>query len=98
MACVTFAGRRLHMPMARIAVRVDTRLKRAVDAACRSRGVTLTRFVRDALLDTLEEIADTEDIGRLRTESTRPLRALIHDLGLGGELSRRSIRDGRSGG
>jgi uncharacterized protein (DUF1778 family) len=74
------------MPMAQIAVRVDTRLKRAVDAACRSRGVKLTRFVQDALLDKLEEIADAEDLPRLRKEPTRPLRALIRDLGLDGEL------------
>jgi len=72
--------------VAQIAVRVDGRLKRAVDEACRARGVKLTRFVQEALLDKLEEIADADDLPRLRREPTRPLRALIRDLGLDGEL------------
>jgi len=74
------------MPLAQIAVRVDGRLKRAVDEACRARGVKLTRFVQDALLDKLEEIADAEDLPRLRREPARPLRDLIRDLGLDGKL------------
>jgi uncharacterized protein (DUF1778 family) len=74
------------MALAQIAVRVDGRLKRAVDEACRARGVTLSRFVQEALLDRLEEIADVEDLPRLRREPTRPLRDLIRDLGLDEEL------------
>jgi uncharacterized protein (DUF1778 family) len=74
------------MPLSQIAVRVDSRLKRAVDEACRARGVKLTRFVQDALLDKLEEIADAEDLQRLRREPTRPLRELIRELGLDGEV------------
>jgi uncharacterized protein (DUF1778 family) len=74
------------MPLSQIAVRVDTRLKRAVDEACRARGVKLTRFVQDALLDKLEEIADAEDLPRLRREPTRPLRDVIRELGLDGEV------------
>ena len=80
------ASKRKRMALAQIAVRVDGRLKRAVDEACRARGVKLTRFVQDALLDKLEEIADAEDLPRLRREPTRPLRDLIRDLGLDGEL------------
>jgi uncharacterized protein (DUF1778 family) len=74
------------MAVSQIAVRVDGRLKRAVDEACRARGVKLTRFVQEALLDKLEEIADVEDIPRLKREPTRPLRDLIRSLGLDGEL------------
>jgi hypothetical protein len=74
------------MALSQIAVRVDSRLKRAVDEACRARGMKLTRFVQDALLDKLEEIADAEDLPRLRREPTRPLRDLIRDLGLDGEV------------
>jgi uncharacterized protein (DUF1778 family) len=74
------------MAVSQIAVRVDGRLKRAVDEACRARGVKLTRFVQEALLDKLEEMADAEDLPRLRREPTRPLRDLIRDLGLDGEV------------
>jgi hypothetical protein len=74
------------MPIAQIAVRVDGRLKRAVDEACRARGVKLSRFVQEALLDKLEEIADAEDLPRLRREPTRPLRDIVRDLGLDGDL------------
>jgi hypothetical protein len=48
--------------------------------------VSQTRFVQDALLDKLEELADREDLPKLRREPTRPLRDLIRDLGLDGEL------------
>jgi uncharacterized protein (DUF1778 family) len=75
------------MPLTQIAVRVDDRLKRAVDEACRVRGVKLTRFVQDALLDKLEEIADADELPLLRREPTRPLRDLIRDLGLEDEWS-----------
>ena len=74
------------MQVSQIAVRVDRRLKRAVDQACHARGMNLTQFVRDALLDKLEEIADTEDLPQLRREPTRPLRELIRELGLDGEI------------
>jgi uncharacterized protein (DUF1778 family) len=74
------------MPLAQVAVRVDGRLKRAVDAACRARGMKLTHFVQEALLDKLEEMVDAEEIPRLRREPTRPLRALIRELGLDGDL------------
>jgi uncharacterized protein (DUF1778 family) len=74
------------MAVSQIAVRVDGRLKRAVDEACRARGVKLTRFVQEALLDKLEEIADVEDLPRLKREPSRPLRDLIRSLGLDGEL------------
>ncbi len=80
------AGKHRHMPLSQIAVRVDNRLKRAVDEACRARGVKLTRFVQDALLDKLEEIADAEDLPRLRREPTRSLRDLIREIGLDGEV------------
>jgi hypothetical protein len=74
------------MAIVQIAVRVDGRLKRAVDEACRVRGVKLTRFVQEALLDKLEEIADVEDVPRLKREPARPLRDLIRSLGLDDEL------------
>jgi uncharacterized protein (DUF1778 family) len=74
------------MSSSQIAVRVDGRLKQAVDEACRVRGVKLTRFVQEALLDKLEEIADAADIPRLRREPSRPLRQLIRDLGLDDEI------------
>jgi hypothetical protein len=57
-----------------------------VDEACRARGVKLTRFVQEALLYKLEEIADLEDFSRLRHEPSRPLRDLIRNLELDGEL------------
>jgi uncharacterized protein (DUF1778 family) len=74
------------MATTQIAVRVDDRLKQAIDEACRVRGMKLTRFVQEALLDKLEEIADIEDLPRLQREPTRPLRDLIRDLGLDADL------------
>jgi hypothetical protein len=44
------------------------------------------RFVENALIDKLEELADLEDIKKLRREPTRPLGDAIRDLGLDGAI------------
>jgi len=74
------------MPQVQLAIRLDARVKRAVDAVCRMRGLKVNRFVMDALLDKLEELEDIEDLKRLRHEPTRPLLDVIRDLGLDGKL------------
>jgi hypothetical protein len=76
----------IDMRQVQLAVRLDGRVKRAVDQVCRGRGLSLSRFVTDALLDKLEELADVEDIKRLRHEPKRPLADVIRDLGLDGEI------------
>ena len=76
------------MRQAQLVVRLDARVKRAVDTVCRARGLKLNRFVTDALLDKLEELEDIEDLKRLRHEPTRPLSEVIRDLGLDDEIPR----------
>ena len=70
------------MPQTQLATRIDTRVKRAVEAVCKDRGLKLGRFIEDALIDKLEELEDIEDIKRIRHESTRPLAAILKDLKL----------------
>ena len=65
-------------------VRVDEALKRAVVECCRSRGLVVSHFVREALLDRLEEIEDIDDLKRIRHEPTRPLADVIRELHLDG--------------
>lgn len=76
------------MAQAQLAVRLDARIKRAVGAVCRARGLKLNRFVADALLDKLEELEDIEDLKRLRHEPTRPLADVIRGLGLDDQIPR----------
>jgi uncharacterized protein (DUF1778 family) len=74
------------MKQAQVAARIDARVKRAVDAACKARGIKLARFVEDALLDRLEDMIDREQVARLRREPTRPFEDVMRDLGLAGDL------------
>jgi hypothetical protein len=74
------------MPQTQFAARIDSRVKSAVDKYCNSRGLKLSRFVEDALVDKLEELEDVEDLKSIRHEPTRPLSALLKDLGLDGKL------------
>lgn len=72
------------MAKVQINVRVDAALKAAVDRYCRSRGVIVSHFVQEALLDRLEELEDIEDLKRIRHEPTRPLADVLAELGLDG--------------
>jgi hypothetical protein len=70
------------MAQTQLATRIDSRVKRAVQEVCRSRGLKIARFVEDALLDKLEELADIEDLKHIRHEPTRPIAEIIRDLKL----------------
>ena len=74
------------MCQVQFASRVDAKVKRAVEKVCEARGLKLQRFVEDALLDKLEELEDIDEITRLRSETTRPLSAVLKTLKLSGKL------------
>lgn len=69
---------------AQLGTRIDAKVKRAVDAACRARGIKMGRFVEDALVGRLEEIADGDEIERLKREPSRPAADVFRDLGIDG--------------
>ena len=70
------------MAQTQLATRVDTKVKKAVEQVCAARGLKISRFIEDALIDKLEEMADIEDLKKIRFEPTRPLAEIIRDLGL----------------
>jgi hypothetical protein len=70
------------MAQTQLATRIDVRVKKAIVQTCEMRGLKIGRFVENALIDKLEELADLEDIKKIRHEPTRPLANVIHDLGL----------------
>ena len=74
------------MPTVTLDARIDEGIKRAVEAFCGSSGIALDDFVRDALLDRLEELEDEADIARLRGEPTRALSEVLADLELDAAL------------
>ena len=74
------------MAQTQLATRVDTQVKKAVKAVCDARGLKISRFVEDALLDKLEEIEDIEDLKRIRHEPTRPFDEVIRALKRDGKL------------
>jgi len=69
-----------------LAARIDKRLKRALEEVCKARGLKMSHFVAEALIDKLEELEDIEDISKIRFETTRPLSDVIRDLHLDGHL------------
>jgi hypothetical protein len=69
-----------------MATRIDERVKRAVEEVCVARGLKMGRFIEDALIDKLEELADIEDLQKIRAEPTRSLDEVIRELGLDGEV------------
>jgi hypothetical protein len=74
------------MQQKQLATRIDSRVKRAVERLCEQRGLKISRFVEDALLDKLEELEDLEDLKKLRRESTRPFEDVLRELKLDGKL------------
>lgn len=74
------------MAQVQMATRIDERVKRAVEEVCATRGLKMGRFIEDALIDKLEELADLEDLEKIRAEPTISLDELIKELGLDGEV------------
>ncbi|MBA3564081.1 MAG: hypothetical protein H0W33_08765 [Gammaproteobacteria bacterium] len=74
------------MAQTQLATRIDTRVKKAVEAVCDARGLKMNRFIEDALIDKLEELEDIEDLKQIRGEPTRPLSDILEDLKLDGKL------------
>ena len=68
------------MEQVQLATRVDKRVKKAVEEVCRARGLTMSRFIEDALIDKLEELEDIEDLKKIRCEPTRPLKDILSEL------------------
>jgi hypothetical protein len=74
------------MAQVQMATRIDERVKRAVEEVCAERGLKMGRFIEDALIDKLEELADLVDLQKIRAEPTRSLEEVIKELGLDGEI------------
>ncbi|MBI3073818.1 MAG: hypothetical protein HYY84_17045 [Deltaproteobacteria bacterium] len=74
------------MADSQLAVRIDSRVRRVLRTFTRARGLKVSRFVEDAIIDKLEEYEDIDDLKTLRRETTRPLKELIRELGLTRDL------------
>jgi hypothetical protein len=74
------------MRQVQLATRIDSRVKKAVEKLCESRGLKMNRFIEEALLDKLEELEDVEDLKTLLCEPTRPLSEILKDLKLDGKI------------
>jgi uncharacterized protein (DUF1778 family) len=74
------------MAMAQLTTRIDARIKKALEHACKARGWKMNRFIQEALVEKLEELEDLEDLKRIRHEPTRPLAELLRDLKVHGRL------------
>jgi hypothetical protein len=68
------------MSEVQISARIERSLKRAIEEVCRSRGIVMNHFIREALRDRLEELADVEDLKSIRHEPTRSLADVLAEL------------------
>ena len=69
-----------------LATRIESKIKRAVEKVCESRGLKMNRFIEDALIDKLEELEDIVDLKKIRCEPSRPFEEVLKDLKLSGRL------------
>jgi hypothetical protein len=74
------------MSSVQISARIDARVKKALDEFCRTRGIVMNHFIQEAILDRLGELADVEDLKKIRHETTRPLSEVLAELKLDGSL------------
>lgn len=74
------------MSTRQLATRIEEGVKKAVEAVCKTRGLKMSRFIEDALLDKLEELQDIEDLQSLRREPSRPLSDVLKDLKAHGKI------------
>jgi len=65
-----------------LGARIDKKVKVAIQAVCDEKGLKLSRFVEDALIDKLEGMVDAREVARLRREPKRPLREVLEALGI----------------
>ena len=72
------------MKQVQLATRINGRIKTAIEKICADRGLKMNHFIEEALLDKLEEMEDIEDIKAIRSETTRPLSAILKELKIDG--------------
>ena len=65
-----------------ISSRINSRVKRLADGYYKSNGLIFSRFLEDAILDKLEEVIASKEIGKLRREPTRPFEDVLTELGM----------------
>ena len=74
------------MPIVQVNAQIDVAIKKALDDYCRRHRVVASDFIRDALVDRLEEMEDIEDLREIRDEPTRPFGEVLAELDLDGSV------------
>lgn len=74
------------MAVAQLATKIDSRVKRLLDAICESRGFKMNRFIEDAILEKIEEMEDIADIKKIRKERTIALSQALSELKKHGKI------------
>ena len=74
------------MSVAQLATKIDSRVKRLLDAICDLNGFKINRFIEDAILEKIEEMEDLDDIRKIRKERTIPLSRAIAELKKHGKI------------
>ena len=68
------------METVQISARIEPPLKAAIASYCRASGMVMNQFVREALIDRLEELEDIESVKNTLSEPTRPLSEVLRKM------------------
>lgn len=71
------------MAVTQLATKINASVKKAIEKACKTKGVKMGRFSEYALLDKLEELEDIEEVKHLRKEPSRSLADVTKALKIG---------------
>lgn len=74
------------MSSTQLATRIDLRVKKMLEKVCDAKGLKMSHFIEEAIIDKIEEIADLEELKTLRQEATIPLSEAIEELKKHGKL------------
>lgn len=69
-----------------LATKIDTEVKQSLDSYLNLSGITLSRFVENAIIDKLEELEDVQDYMTRRNDPLVSLSKVIKDLKSHGKI------------
>lgn len=75
-----------HMTTKQVTARLDKDIAEVLKSYCKSKGLIVNRFIQDCIVDKLEELADLNDIPKLRKEKTRPFSEVLAELKLNDKI------------
>ena len=72
------------MSVEQITARLDKSILKALRLYCKQKGMVINSFIQQSIVEKLHELADIEEIPKLKKEPTRPFSEVLKELNLDG--------------